>query len=212
MAGAWELPPPGVLVAILTRGTVSTQWGISFRNLRLPPASDIGFYSGMPYDHARNTACQQALERGFSWLFFADDDVCMPADTIERLISHGLDIVSGLYYRRNEPIMPVMLKEGNPKPSFIIDFTPGQLVEADLVGAGCLLIHTRVLRAMKKPWFEWLLDREDIPEGARCSEDFAFARKAKSLGFKIFVDTAIQCEHIGYGRSLVGGRFAPAEL
>jgi intein/homing endonuclease len=145
--------------------------------------------------------------------FFLDDDVMPPPDTIPRLIAHEKDIVSGLYFRRAEPIQPVMLRDGKPKPTFILDYQPGQVVEADLVGAGCLLIHRRVLEALQKNWFEWKLGRDDeIPEEERASEDFVFARKAKRAGFQIYVDTGIQCFHAGYGRSDARGQFVPLEV
>ena len=212
MPGAWEFPPPQVLVGILTRGTVPTKWAVGYRNLQLPPMSDIMMPSGMPFDHGRNTVCQVALEKNFQWLFFMDDDVIAPPDTIQRLINRNADIVSGLYYRRAEPIMPVALYDTKPKPTFVTNIQLGQVVEVDLVGAGCLLIHQRVLKAMKKPWFDWLMDRDDIPEEEKCSEDFAFCRKAKKdHGFKIILDTSIQCLHVGYGRSEAGGMFKPLE-
>ena len=188
MPGCWEYAPPPVLLAILTRGIVATRWSIGYRELQLPPGGVPIFLSGMPFDHARNTAVQRAIDGGYTWLFFLDDDVVPPANAFDLLMRHGQDIVSGVYYRRSKPILPVMLKESSKGSEAITSFTPGSLLEADLVGAGCLLIHRRVLLEMKKPWFEWLLDHDDLPENAKCSEDYSFCRKAKASGFKIFVE------------------------
>ena len=213
MPGSWEFARPEVLVAILTRGVVPTKWAVSYRKLEIPGGREPIFLTGMPFDHARNEACKSAVKGGFQWLFFLDDDVMPPPDTIARLIAHGKDVVSGLYFRRAEPIQPVMLRDGKPKPTFILDYQPGQLVEADLVGAGCLLIHRRVLEALQKNWFEWKLGRDDeIPEEERASEDFVFARKAKRAGFGVYVDTSVQCLHAGYGRSDAKGQFIPLEV
>jgi hypothetical protein len=170
------------------------------------------FFTGMPFDHARNTAVQRAIEGGYTWLLFLDDDVVPPANVFDLLSRHGLDIVSGLYYRRSKPVMPVMMREVPQGTEYITSFTPGTLLEADLVGSGCLLIHRRVLLGMKKPWFEWLLDHDELPENQRCSEDYDFCRKARKAGFRIFVDTSVQCKHIGYGQSLIGGAFEPVEI
>ncbi|MEM3097458.1 MAG: hypothetical protein QXU32_01895 [Nitrososphaerales archaeon] len=209
MPGAWEYQAPGVLMAILTRGIVPIRWAISYRSLKLPPFSKEIHLSGMPFDHARNVAVEYVIKGGFTWLFFLDDDVIAPPDTVERLISHNKDIISGLYYRRIEPIEPVMCKENAGR---ITKFNPGEVLEVDMVGAGCLLIHRRVFERIPKPWFEWLLDRDDIPENQRASEDFAFCRKARQHGFRIYVDTSIQCHHAGYGRSELGGHFRPLEV
>lgn len=215
MPGAWEAVAPQVLVGVLTRGTVATKWSVGFRNLQIPAASDIMMPTGMPFDHGRNTVCQVTIERGFRWLFFLDDDVIPPPDTIQRLINRDVDIVSGLYYRRAEPIMPVSLYDSKPKPVFTTNIEFGQLAEVDLVGAGCLLIKRNVLEKMRTPkmdWFDWLMDRYDIPEDERCSEDFAFCRKAKrDHGFKVWLDTTIQCQHVGWGRSEPPGNFKPLE-
>lgn len=164
----------------------------------MPPGSNYMFLSGMPFDHARNTGVEKALSGEFRWLFFLDDDVVAPHDTILRLMAHERDIVSGLYYRRAEPIVPVMMLEASPRPVWATQFTPGTLVKVDLVGSGCLLINRRVLETVAKPWFEWLLDRNDVPEEEKCSEDFAFSRKARRAGFDIVVDTSIRCQHLGF--------------
>ena len=61
-------------------------------------------------DTEANSAVEGCLKQGFEWLMFVDDDVCIPADTVPRLMSHGKDIISGVYYRRAPPIQPVILK------------------------------------------------------------------------------------------------------
>lgn len=209
--GCWEVGSPQVLVAILTRELVATKWAFGFRELQLPPNSTYTALIGLPFHHARNSACQQALSQGYTWLFFLDDDVIPPPDAVLKLMSRGRDIISGLYYRRSEPILPVMMRDTRPKTSFITDFKPGEIVDADLVGAGCLLIHRRVLERIPPPKFEWLVDHDGIhqsislPEEERCSEDFAFCRKARRHGFSICVDTSVSCDHAGLARSHYSG-------
>lgn len=218
MPGAWEIPPPQVLVATLTREFVSARWAANYRGMQLPPNSATTMLSGMPYDHARNTACENMLNNGFTWLFFIDDDVCIPPDTVPRLIAHGKDIVSAMYLRRANPITPVMLNfDAQRRAQWITSWPQGALIEADLVGAGALLIHRRVLERMPSPWFEWELDKKDWPPhlGDRLSEDFSFCRRAKrDFGFRIHVDTSIQCEHIGLGQSVanVNAAFVPSSV
>jgi hypothetical protein len=214
MPGAWEIGRPSVLVATLTRELVSTKWAVGYRNLQLPPDAGTTIKSGAPFDTARNMACEDVLQHNFTWLFFLDDDVVTPPDAYHRLAAHGKDIISGLYYRRAEPIVPVMMKNNDKGQAvWITQWSPPRsLIEVDLVGAGCLLIHRRVLERMKPPWFEWQIGREDPkadptkPPQNRLSEDFAFCQKAKrEYGFSVFVDTSIECEHIGLAESVGGG-------
>lgn len=199
MPGAWEYERPAVLVAILTRGIVPTKWASSLRMLQLPATSDITILSGMPFDHARNVAVQQALDGNFNHIMFLDDDVMPPPDAYHKLSSYGYDIISGLYHRRQNPIYPVAMIKTDKGYGWVSEYTKGSVIEVDLVGAGCLLIHRTVLEKMKKPWFEWLIDRDDLKEGEKVSEDFDFCIKAKKLGYRIIIDTSVECKHAGYG-------------
>lgn len=217
MAGSWELINQNrVLVCTLTRELVTTTWAINFRNLQIP--GSYTFVSGMPFDHARNTGCQKLLELGWEWLFFLDDDVLCPSDTIPRLMAHRLPIVSGMYYRRAEPLVPVMLKEKADKTGYdwITQYTPNSLVEVDLVGCGCLLIHRDILTnfppvSKDNRWFEWRCDKYDLPSNQRTSEDFTFMQHLRNHNQKIYVDTSIACRHVGFSESL-GGTLKPLEL
>ena len=89
--------------------------------------------------------------------------------------------------------------------------------EVDYVGAGCLLIHRDVLNSLQPlsprcRWFEWRCDRTDLPHLERTSEDFTFCKHARNHGYKIYVDTGIQCRHAGFGESGIGGTFKPLEI
>jgi hypothetical protein len=217
MSGAWERERPSVLVAILTREIVTTKWAVGFRNLALPSHSGISFRTGAPYDVMRNSACADALAANFQWVFFLDDDVIPPADALLRLLTHGKDVASGLYYRRQEPICPVAMKlDGQGKAQWVTSWNPPAcLLEVDLVGSGCLLIHRRVLDGMTSPWFEWEIGKPEpaVPRGrGAMSEDFAFCMNAKAAGFKVHLDTSIRCEHVGLGQSSQDGSFRPSGL
>ena len=46
----------------------------------------------------------------------------------------------------------------------------------------------------------------------RLSEDFSFCRRAKrDYRFQIWVDTSVQCDHVGLGESQ-GGVFRPSQV
>jgi hypothetical protein len=220
MPGAWERESPSVLLAILTREIVTTKWAHGFRNLILPANSGVSFRLGAPYDVMRNSACSDALKNGYTWIFFLDDDVVPPPDAFLRLSRHGADVISGLYYRRSEPICPVaMTIDPQGQPQWVTSWhPPNSVVEVDLVGAGCLLLHRRVLERMPPPWFEWEIGRGEpktSSSGGRSamSEDFAFCTRAKEAGFKVYLDTSIQCEHVGLGHSSASdGSFRPSSL
>lgn len=209
MSGSWEKTEQNILVITLTREIVATKWAIGFKNLIIPEGCTARFYSGMPFDHGRNTGCKAAIEENFKYILFLDDDIIPPLNLLLELPKHNKDIVSGLYFRRSLPLLPVMYNETDKKSTPVAPVD--KLMEVDLVGAGCLLINTQLLKKMEKNWFEWLVDREDLPPLDRTSEDFTFCRKAKQLGSKIYVDTTMRCEHVGLGSS-INGEFIPLGL
>ncbi len=203
-AGSWEWRQANqVLCAILHVEHTSIAWAFGLRKLQIP--GHIIGVAGMPFDHARNTACHHALQGGFDYLFFLDSDVVPPHDAVLRLMSHNLPIVSGVYHRRSPPHgIPVMLKGGG----WITAYPPNTLMEVDLVGAGCLLMRRDLLEAMaRKPldakrgktFFDWRVDMShSLPNGEALSEDFAMnLHVRRELGVKIMVDTSIQCRHVG---------------
>ncbi len=202
MPGYWELgPSQRVLCCILHTDNTSIAWAFGLRNLKIP--GTVMGLAGMPFDHARNNAAMQALEHGFDWLFFLDSDVIPPPDAVLRLMKHDQPIVSGVYHRRSHPHgIPVMLKDGQ----WIQNPPKNKLIDVDLVGAGCLLIHRSVLSSLPpqrpgKHWFDWRVDMkgvEGLQPGECMSEDFTFCIHAKRNGYRVLVDTSVICKHVGF--------------
>lgn len=200
MSGAWEIQQGRqVLVGILHVDLVTVAWALGLRNLQVPGA--ILPVSGMPYDHSRNTICKVALENGFQYVFMLDSDCIPPNDAILRLMAHRLPLVSGLYSRRSPPhAIPVAMKNGQ----WLTEYTPNSLVEVDVVGSGCMLIHRSLLENMPpqrdgKHWFDWRVDLQGhLPREKCLSEDFTFCQAAReSLGIKTYLDTSVVCRHVG---------------
>lgn len=215
MPGAWEMVrDTNVLVGILHTDTTTVSWGVGLRMLRWPGRFQVPMLlAGMPFDMARNTACMHSLDVGADAIFFLDSDVIPPPDAIEKLLALNMPIASGMYCRRSPPEgVPVMIRDGQ----WVRDFPAGALVEVDLVGAGCLLIRTDVLRALPqqrpgKHWFDWRVDmRNVLPPGECLSEDFTFNIWARKHGYKTVVDTSIKCKHVGFAESTFNS-FRPLE-
>jgi hypothetical protein len=205
---SWEIKQQNqVLVTILHTDNVVLAWALGLRNLIIP--GQILPLAGMPFDMARNMGCQKTLEMGFEWSMHLDSDTIPPRDAILRLLAHKKPVISGLYCRRSPPHgVPVMIKNG----TWVVNYLPNSIVDVDLVGAGCLLIHRSVLEALPpsdanrgKRWFDWRVDMAGLPgvePGDNLSEDFSFCRSVKKkLGIPILVDTSIQCRHVGLAES-----------
>lgn len=127
---------------------------------------------------------------GLTHLMMIDQDMRYPPDAIIRLASHGLPLVAGLYLQRNDGMpIPLMLNFGEEGVSVPAGWSPGELIECDATGAGCVLIANEVLDAMGPPWW--------VCEDALVGEDIHFFRRAKEAGFQLVIDTAVFCGH-GY--------------
>lgn len=223
MSGSWEIKEANkVMVGILHTDITSVAWSFGIRNLKLPGLDKHRMFNpfmplaGMPYDMARNVACMNILGMGVEWIFFLDSDVVPPNDAILRLMAHRRPFISGVYHRRSPPEgVPVMIKAGQ---GWVTNYPENTLFEVDLVGAGCLLIHRSLLESLPpqrpeagKHWFDWRVDCKGLlPEGECLSEDFTLCTWAKRHGYRVIVDTSIQCRHIGLGEARRGS-FKPAE-
>jgi hypothetical protein len=158
---------------------------------------------------ARNNLVGEFLKTDSQWVLWLDADQRVPPAGVERLLAHavlgGLDVVAGCYAKKG------------PLLSWVLRFAPGAepdpatgLVECEEVGYGFMLAHRRVYEAMR--------DRLDIryendpapgavnydyhPMGVRAgryeSEDWAWCRRARELGFRLWADTTVHSKHIGY--------------
>lgn len=207
-----------ILTAIPTRGMVSSAWALSLRSMKSPDGTSVDVMEDKdaPIDHMRNRLVMAALEGNYDSIFFLDDDVLLPPLGLCHLWSRNLDIVSGLYMRRHEPIRPLMMmdtvEEGEPAIRAVMEFPVNALMNVGYVGAGCLLIKTDVFRKVEKPWFKWMLSDENVPVYERLPEDLYFCKAARSAGYKIHMDTGVRCLHVGIGRVDVLGEFRPVEV
>lgn len=191
-----------------TRGIMSDEWAFSFRKIDCPVSIAFERVSNLPVHHARNQLVKRMIRNESEWIFMLDDDVCPPHSVINDLLFHKREIVSGLYWKRYGTIVPTAYQDGGQSIHPISSIPKNTLLEIDFVGAGCLLIHRNVFADIPAPWFEWKMDREDLPLHERVGEDFDFCRKARKAGYKIHLDTAVQCRHVGLGQAQ-GGQFGP---
>lgn len=204
--GSWErqkLKENRVLLATISPpdGKVSYQWARSWRELQLPEGSDNLIIQGLPYGVARNYAVKQLLEQGFSYLFFLDSDIILPANAVMRLLETKLPLISCYYTHRFPPYDACFYgakrnEEGKLEKVAIAGWNFGNIVPCAFLPSGACLIHRSVFEKMlqagiKKP-YEWTLDI-DNPTGV--SEDFVFSLGALGIGIQPYIHTGIQAHH-----------------
>lgn len=179
-------------------GLMYTKTFISLLSLDKPEKFTFHITRGGLVDWERNNLVMEMLkDPEFTHLFFVDGDMVILKDALMKLIDDDEDVVSGLYFQRTEPHLPVIYKK-NEKGNFapIGNYENDRLFEVDAAGAGCMLVKREV--------FEKLMNKVPINNGVPTffnanfgmTEDMFFCDKAKQNGFKIHCDSRIKCGHI----------------
>jgi hypothetical protein len=152
------------------------------------PEGTVVIHSTAPLvNECRNKIAEEALTLGAEWVWYVDDDHAFHSDTLMRLIARDVDIVSGLYISRTSPFKPIFYEEEQDEWLVMKKGLGSQdvgLKPVLAVGAGCLLVRTRVLKEMEPPYFRFTQsERAGI-----IGEDINFCRRARDLGFSIYCD------------------------
>lgn len=156
-----------------------------------------------PYvDQARNWVVDQFMASDCEWLLNVDTDIILPECVVQRLLARRQKLISALVYVNADPIFPQVYNKiadfgvgGAGQYMVNESWEPGDLVKADAVGAGCLLIHRDVFDKIPgKPPFRWF--QHEFEGTQMFGEDFTFCRRARSVGFQLYIDTAVKAGHI----------------
>lgn len=165
--------------------------------LNKTPGMNVMLYPSSLVYTARNTIALTAIESKFTHLMFIDSDMTFDADTIDRLMAHDKDIVSGLCFKRKAPFTPTIYRNIRPKSEgqeptaeVVRDYGEG-LIEIDGCGAAMMLIKTSVLTNMVKELGQVF---DPLPG---IGEDLSFCYRAGQLGHKLYCDTTVKAGHIG---------------
>lgn len=186
-----------ILVAVPTVGQVEIEYVNSIMKLARTTQCNIVHSSGSLVYAARNNFVKQAIDEGYTYLMFIDSDMVFNADALNVLLYHDKDIVSGSIFSRVPPYKPCFyeqLRLGEVGESVVkpVKVLQDGLQEVEGVGTAFLLIKVEVLKA--------------IIERCNCypfnpitglGEDLSFCVRARTCGYKIYVDNDLTIGHIG---------------
>ena len=141
----------------------------------------------------RNAICNYFLKTKHTHLLFIDSDT-VPAYNPLDMVKHDVDVVGGVYPAWNINRFYWLAMKEHKDGSFktvAVDQRNG-LREVDGLGAGCMLIKRKVIKALKAPFKD--KTRED---GTRSiGHDYYFCKRAKEKGFKVYADWDVLCDHV----------------
>lgn len=205
------------IVGVPTFGTVSIQWSMSLTSMAMPInfTNQFSIIIDKRIDEARNEIAKLVVDNDTnpSYLFFLDDDVIMPPNTLRILINRMQNLpedvgaITGVYYAKSEPGEPLIFKEKGRGSYY--DWKVGDFFQTWAAGCGLVLIRAEVLRRMKEqrgePWFAIDYGLTQTPDGkmeARAiTEDLYFYTKMQETTapngkpYSLWVDTKIQAQH-----------------
>lgn len=161
-------------------------------------------FATSPHDAARIKAFDAAINLGCEYLFFVDDDTCVPlggfTQLLETMLKEKPVVVSGHYYRRGYPFTSVWGKE-HEGTFYQAEATEG-VHEIDSSGLGCALIDVKwVVENLERPFFEMT----PSPVGTMITDDVSFFKKVKDKQGKVLGDASVRCSHIGH-RLIINSR------
>jgi hypothetical protein len=206
---------PAVHVAIPSYGAVPAMCMLSFASFCASGAtwiSRLGQVDGAYIDRSRNDLVRQALANDATHLMFIDQDMIIPENALNRLLLHGVPIVGGSYWGKDDWFTPVAfhldpfdriyeledcesVPSSVPLPEGVDDCWCGKpdphLHKVGGTGMGCTLIQTQVFLDMREHFEDelWFSSKET-------GEDVHFATRAKEMGLDRFLDGFIQCGHV----------------
>ena len=184
-----------VLIAIPTAKYIESETFKSIFDLDVPDnvKVDFRYFTGYQIDHIRNNIASSA--GSYDYLFAVDSDMSFPPDTLTRLLSHDVDLVSGIYMKKRlDPVEFEIYRKDTQ--GTLKSFSPlgNQLFEIDACGFGCVLIKTSVFSRIDNPYF---FNTSYDTNVLSLSEDLFFCKKLRYAGIKMWADPMVVCGHIG---------------
>lgn len=191
------------LICIPCMDMVHTAFMQSLLQMRMVGEVRFGISSSSLIYDARNKIAEQAIEGDYDRCLWLDSDMIFPADMMEKMSAHldnGLEIVTGLYFTRKNPIIPTIYKDCGyyensdhkfvPSARSFLNYPKDSLVEIEGMGFGCVMHTVDMLREIKAKY------GMPFTPVMGFGEDLSFCGRVIDSGRKIYADTSIKCGHI----------------
>lgn len=191
-----------LLIAIASGGSSSDTFNIYLQNVWAKSGFPNITYEQSPYVHWNRESCAEyAIEKGYEYMMFFDNDMVFPLDIIYRLFAYDVDVVTSNYVTKERParFMAIDLEGGECLT------TPEKegLEKVWMAPTGTMLIRTSVFAKLPKPWF-------DTSRTHKMGEDYFFTHRCKEAGIDVWVDHTLTKEIGHEGKYIYTWRDTPA--
>ena len=165
---------------------------------------NLDVVDGKPISSVRNKAMNRFLDSNNDYVLTIDSDIVPPQNCIDELAKHDKDIVGAtcFSFQYGYPFAVVLRKEGGGYVNVDWDkYKDVRLQECDATGAACVLIKREVIVKMKdnllKTTKKTMFYESKYNEMGEisCGQDYVFCDNAIDIGYKIYVDKHVHCDH-----------------
>ena len=161
--------------------------------------------------------CNKFLGEGWDYLLYTGDDITFPPQALDRMISHGKDIVGGLCTWKSPPYWTTGAMECDDGRLKLVLITPEHvkqraIIEVDAVGSGFMLISRKAMESVDDYFrnklypsipeeYRWAAPTPYFPVtydpkfNTNTGSDFSFCKAAKRAGCDVFIDCGVVCGH-----------------
>jgi hypothetical protein len=199
-----------VVLGVASAGSPTVPFLESLAKLRLP--KNVGplqrsFAFGNFVPAQRELIMNDAIDAIADYLFFVDDDIALPDNTLELLIATAeadpsAAVVGGLYYSRDSarPVTVADWNSSDTSSAHIPAFTSTSTGIVGGVGFGCALLRISAAKSLTAPYFP---AHVYIEHGARlvriCDEDYLYCERVREAGHVVRLDARVRCRHYDRG-------------
>lgn len=161
-------------------------------------------------DQQRENLAEKSIELGAEFIMSFDDDTVPPPQTVTELFyvmcQHpNAAIVGGIYPTKESPESPLVWMELGAGPYW--DWTVGDIFPCKGLGTGCMMIRTKFLETLPKPWFldtsvPMLGQMEKVNgvdfrvTGSSGTDDLYLCQKVTDAGYEIWAHGGVLPQHI----------------
>ena len=192
------------LIAVPCMDMVQTRFFHCCMDLRYVGDIEFSLTESSLIYNARNELAGKAITEGFDRILWLDSDMTFEPDLMEKLsarLDTGMEFVSGLYFKRRQPVAPVVFKacgsyeRDGQEYTFAAtydDYPEDTVFEIAACGFGGLMMTTRLV---KEVWEKYGYPFSPI---LGFGEDLSFCCRVNRLGIKMYCDPGIKLGHVGY--------------
>lgn len=187
MAGVPSVPTPFAMS--LARMVVYNERWVA------PPNADIRY---VPAGHSYHASARNSLanQRQGEWTLMLDTDQEFAPDTLGSLLrtmnAHEMDVVTGVYYQKGPPHMPLVYRAREEGGFQILsEFPDDKPFRVAAAGAGCLLIRNTVFDRIEAAG-----DEGPFSIRPPLSEDLSFFDRLLELDIEVWCDPRVQTGHL----------------